>query len=127
MRICWFYVTLKIGLSSIERIYLIYGILENPKTCLYGNKTDDVSETNPIIVIFSIVQRWKSLEHWLNIQVSSSVGKWYTSIAMKKGFGIAWSSRPAVFSKKSVLENFAKSTGKHLYQRPFFSKSLKKI
>ena len=44
MRICWFYVTLKIGLSSIERIYLIYGILENAKTWLYGNKTDDVKQ-----------------------------------------------------------------------------------
>ena len=43
---------LKIGLSSVKRIYLIYGILENAKTCLYGNKADDVFETNPITVIF---------------------------------------------------------------------------
>ena len=37
---------LKIGLSSVERIYLVYGILENSKTCLYGNKAEDVLETN---------------------------------------------------------------------------------
>ena len=35
---------LKIGLSSVERIYLVHGILENAKTCLYGNKADDVFE-----------------------------------------------------------------------------------
>ena len=29
-------------------IYSVYRILENPKTCLYGYKTDDVFETNPI-------------------------------------------------------------------------------
>ena len=35
---------LKIRLSSIESIYLVYKILENAKTCLYGNKADDVFE-----------------------------------------------------------------------------------
>ena len=43
---------LKIGLSFVEKIYLIYGILENGETCVYGNKADDVFETNPITVIF---------------------------------------------------------------------------
>ena len=38
---------LKIGLSSVESIYSVYGILENGKTWLYGYKTD-VFETNPI-------------------------------------------------------------------------------
>ena len=28
---------------------------------------------------FATVQRWKCLEHWINIQISSSVVKWYTS------------------------------------------------
>ena len=42
---------LKIGLSYVERIYSVYGILENAKTCLYGYKTDDVFETNPILYI----------------------------------------------------------------------------
>ena len=42
---------LKIGLSSVESIYLVDGILENTKTCLYGNKADDAFETNPINVI----------------------------------------------------------------------------
>ena len=32
------------------------------------------------------------------------------------------SSRPEVFYKKGVLENFAKFTGKHLCQSLFFSK-----
>ena len=38
----------KTGLSSVERIYPVCGILENAKTCLYGYKTDNVFETNPI-------------------------------------------------------------------------------
>ena len=45
----------KIGLSSVERIYLIYGITKTcvyAKICVYGNKADDVFETNPITVIF---------------------------------------------------------------------------
>ena len=37
---------LKTGLSSVKRICLVYGILENTKTCLCGNKADDVFETN---------------------------------------------------------------------------------
>ena len=32
------------------------------------------------------------------------------------------SSRPEVFCKKGVLENFTKFTGKHLYQSLFFNK-----
>ena len=32
------------------------------------------------------------------------------------------SNRPEVFYKKGVLRNFAKFTGKHLYQRLFFNK-----
>ena len=31
-------------------------------------------------------------------------------------------SRPEVFCKKGVLTNFAKLTGKHLYQSLFFNK-----
>ena len=43
---------LKTGLSSVERIYSVYRILENAKTGLYGYKRDDVFETNPIPYIF---------------------------------------------------------------------------
>ena len=50
---------LKIGLSSVERIYLVYGILENAKTCLYCNKADDVFETNLIPFIFSYCPEMK--------------------------------------------------------------------
>ena len=32
------------------------------------------------------------------------------------------SSRPEVFCEKDVLKNFAKFTGKHLCQSPFFNK-----
>ena len=35
---------------------------------------------------------------------------------------IGGSSRPEVFCKKGVLRNFAKFTGKHLYQSLFFNK-----
>ena len=35
---------------------------------------------------------------------------------------VAKSSRPDVFCKKGVLRNFAKFTGKHLYQSLFFNK-----
>ena len=45
--------------TMVERIYLIYGILENAKTCLYSNKADDVFETNPITVIFVLPHCYK--------------------------------------------------------------------
>ena len=54
---------LKVGLSSVERIYLVFGILENAKTCMYGNKRDDVFEANPITVIFCYCLERKSMEH----------------------------------------------------------------
>ena len=41
---------------------------------------------------------------------------------MQNVSGTARSSRPEVFCKKGVLENVAKSTGKHLYQSLFFNK-----
>ena len=40
------------------------------------------------LLYFATVQRWKSLEHWINIQVSNIVVKWYTS-SHEKGF---WNS-----------------------------------
>ena len=43
---------LKIDLRSVERIFLVYEILKNDKTCLYGNKAHDVFETNSVNVIF---------------------------------------------------------------------------
>ena len=54
---------LKVGLSSVERTYLVFGILENAKTCLYGNKRADVFEANPITVIFCYCLERKSMEH----------------------------------------------------------------
>ena len=53
------------GLSSVEKIYSVCGILENAETCLYGYKTDDVFETNPIPCILLL-----SKDENLNIQVS---------------------------------------------------------
>ena len=43
---------LKIGLSSVGKFYLVYGILENAKTCLYGNKVADLFEIDPITFTF---------------------------------------------------------------------------
>ena len=43
---------LKIGLSSVGKIYLVCGILENAKTSLYGNKVADLFEINPINFTF---------------------------------------------------------------------------
>ena len=40
----------------------------------------------------------------------------------KTAFVIPRSSRPEVFCKNGVLRNFAKFTGKHLYQSLFFNK-----
>ena len=49
---------LKIRLSSIESVYLVYKILENTKTCLYGNKVDDVFEKkNQSLLYFATAQR----------------------------------------------------------------------
>ena len=42
---------LKIGLSSVEKIYSVYVILENAKTYLYGYKTN---HTNPIPYILPL-------------------------------------------------------------------------
>ena len=42
---------LKIGLSSVEKIYSVYVILENAKTYLYGYKTN---QTNPIPYILPL-------------------------------------------------------------------------
>ena len=73
------------------------------------------------LLYFAAVQRWKSMEHWLDIQISSTVIKWYTSSHDREFWnnqkqlsrGVQW---------KDVLEKFAKFTGKHLYQRLFFNK-----
>ena len=35
---------MKIGLSSVGKIFLVYGILENVKICLYGNKVTDLKQ-----------------------------------------------------------------------------------
>ena len=43
---------LKICVSSVGKIYLVYRILENVKTCHYGNKAADVFVTNPSNIIF---------------------------------------------------------------------------
>ena len=34
----------KIGLSSVGKIYLVNEILENVKTCLYGNRVADLKQ-----------------------------------------------------------------------------------
>ena len=39
---------LKVGLSSIGKIYLVCGLLPNARTCLYGNKVSEYFEMDPI-------------------------------------------------------------------------------
>ena len=52
-----------------------------------------------------------------------NVTKQLQDIFLKNGvLEFSRSSRPVVFCKKGVLENFAKFTGKHLYQSLFFNK-----
>ena len=38
---------LKIGLSSIGKMYVVCALLRNAKTCLYGNQTSDFFELDP--------------------------------------------------------------------------------
>ena len=38
---------LKIGLSSIGRMYVVCAILRNPLTCLYGNQTSSFFQLEP--------------------------------------------------------------------------------
>ena len=35
---------LKVGLSSVGKIYLVCGLLQNARTCLYGNKVSEYFE-----------------------------------------------------------------------------------
>ena len=46
---------LKICVSSVRKIYLVYGILENVKTLLYGNKAADMFENTQSILYFATV------------------------------------------------------------------------
>ena len=39
---------LKVGLSSIGKICLVCGLLQNARTCLYGNKVSEYFEMDPI-------------------------------------------------------------------------------
>ena len=77
--------------AYIWKIYLVYEFLENAKTCIYGNKADCMFKNKPIHC-YAIAQRWKSIEHWIAIHLSSSVIKWYTS-THKKGFWNSWFRR----------------------------------
>ena len=50
-----------IGPTSVRKIYLVGGVLENSKTCLYGNKVVGLFEANPITVIFLLLSRDEKL------------------------------------------------------------------
>ena len=41
---------LKVGLSSTGKIYLVCGLLQDARTCLYGNKVSEYSEMDPMIL-----------------------------------------------------------------------------
>ena len=91
--------------------------MENTKTCLYGNKADDVFKTNPITFIFCYCPEMKFYGTLIKHPGFAAAME---KVAMKKVSGIARSSRPGVFSEKGVLENFAKFTEKHLCQSLLF-------
>ena len=42
---------LKDGLSSTGKICLVCGLLQNVKTCLYGNKVSEYFEMNPMTLV----------------------------------------------------------------------------
>ena len=72
---------LKIRLSSVGKIYLVYGILENVKTCLYGNKVADLKQIQSL-------SRDKNNYRALSKQFPTAL--WNdTQVAMKKGSEIA--------------------------------------
>ena len=39
---------LEISLSSVAKIYLVCGLLQNARTCLYGNKVSEYFEMDPV-------------------------------------------------------------------------------
>ena len=39
---------LKVGLRSVGKIYLVCGLLQNARTCLYGNKVSEYFEMDPM-------------------------------------------------------------------------------
>ena len=51
-----------------------------------------------------------------------NIWEYARDLNMSQYTSIFRSSRPEVFCKKGVPRNFAKRTGKHLCQRPFFNK-----
>ena len=42
---------LKVGLSSIGKICLVCGLLQNVKTCLYGNKVLEYFDMDPMTLV----------------------------------------------------------------------------
>ena len=58
----------------------------------------------------------------LNTPLSHKLNTYYYNKDVCKEANDYRSSRPEVFSKKGVLRNFAKFTGKHLCQSLFFNK-----
>ena len=57
---------------------------------------------------FATVQRWKCLEHWINIQVSSSVVKWYTS-SHEKGLWNSLKQSPRGVQQKGCSWKFSQN------------------
>ena len=64
------------------------------------------------------------LPHRRNLQGLCEISNEFYSVQFPSERILGWdrNSRPEVFCKKCVLRDFAKFTGKHLYQRLFFNK-----
>ena len=63
-----------------------------------------------------------ALDMVLNTPLSHKLSTYYYNADVCKDPNDYRSSRPEVFCKKGVLKDFAKFTGKHLCQSPFFNK-----
>ena len=66
---------------------------------------------------------WYFLPHRRNLQGLCEISDEFYSVQFPSERILGWdrNSRPEVFCKKCVLRDFAKFTGKHLYQRLFFN------
>ena len=88
----------------MEKIYLMYEILENDKICQYGNKADDVFEKTSITNIFCYCRGMKICRTLDKRSGFPEALQNDTQVAMNKCPGIARGSRPELFSKKVFLK-----------------------
>ena len=57
---------LKIGLSSIGKMYIVCALLKNARTCLYGSMTTDYFQLDPPVITNYFVYN----EYYMNINIT---------------------------------------------------------